>query len=429
VLESSTDKCPHCGGTGHVRSVASVALQVLRMIEETLLRGGTHNLIVRTRSDIAIYVLNHKRAHLRDLEERFHIAITINADAAMGGQTPFLIERGEQVHSVEQARAIAAAQPAPPAVIEPEDEEPFVAEEEEIEAEAEATEGVAETEAEDTEDEAEELGEAADAEGRGEAREGGEGGEGGDGGRRRRRRRRRGRRGEGREPREGGPFNHETAPEHAVAPYDGDEGQPLEAGEAAEHDEGRDEGGEAREHAAHGNGNGEAERRRRRRGRRGGRRNRRGREGEERFASDMPQDEAGDQGGAAVEPELADAVADVGAPPATTYEHAEAVALPYEPTEPRETEHARAAEPTSAPAPAPEAPPAPEPPRRRSTIREPVPFITDEGPASYVAPSAPPPEPPSPPTDLPPPAAQEQPQDDAGKPRRTGWWSKRVLGG
>src|SRR5690242_2966030 len=175
VLESSTDKCPHCGGTGHVRSVASVALQVLRMIEETLLRGGTHHLIVRTRSDIAIYVLNHKRAHLRDLEERFRIIITINADAAMGGQTPFMIERGEQVHSVEQARAIAAAQPALPALVEPEDDAVF-ADEDEAEGEAapegEAAEGghgAVESAPEDDEDEIEEIGEAsADAEGRGE---------------------------------------------------------------------------------------------------------------------------------------------------------------------------------------------------------------------------------------------------------------------
>ena len=45
VLESSTDKCPHCGGTGHVRSVSSVALQCLRMVEEQLQRGATHNII------------------------------------------------------------------------------------------------------------------------------------------------------------------------------------------------------------------------------------------------------------------------------------------------------------------------------------------------------------------------------------------------
>jgi ribonuclease E len=444
VLESSTDKCPHCGGTGHVRSVASVALQVLRMIEETLQRGGTHNLTVRTRSDIAIYVLNHKRAHLRDLEERFRIAITINADAAMGGQTPFMIERGEQVHSVEQARAIAAAQPALPALIEPEEDEAvFAAEEHEAEVEAEhegeAAEGAhggVESAPEDDEDEIEEIGEAsADAEGRGER-------DNGDGGRRRRRRRRRGRRGEGREgrePREDRPFTHESAPEQAAAHDEGEEGQPFEAGEAAEHDDGPP--GEPREHARPGNGDGDADgdRRRRRRGRRGGRRNRRGREGEERFASDRPQAETGEHG--AVEPELADAVADF-AGPAVGYQNTDTMAPPAERTASSESGYARADEP--APAPAPVATPEPEPPRRRSTVREPVPFITDEGPATYVAPSAPPPDLPSPAPEPTPAAAQhpqehpqehlqehlqEPPQADAAKPARKGWWSKRMLGG
>ena len=44
VLESSTEKCPQCGGTGQLRSVSSVTLQLLRMLEETLLKGATHNL-------------------------------------------------------------------------------------------------------------------------------------------------------------------------------------------------------------------------------------------------------------------------------------------------------------------------------------------------------------------------------------------------
>ena len=46
VLESSTEPCPQCGGTGHVRSVSSVALQLLRGLEEILMKGATHNLVV-----------------------------------------------------------------------------------------------------------------------------------------------------------------------------------------------------------------------------------------------------------------------------------------------------------------------------------------------------------------------------------------------
>src|SRR6202044_3343270 len=122
VLESSTDKCPHCGGTGHVRSVSSVALQCLRMIEETLQRGGTHNIILRTRSEIALYVLNQKRSHLHELEHRFQISVTVTADPTISGQLPFLIEKGEQVHSPEQARALLAQAASIP-IAEPDPEE------------------------------------------------------------------------------------------------------------------------------------------------------------------------------------------------------------------------------------------------------------------------------------------------------------------
>src|SRR2546430_1051869 len=145
VLESSTEKCPHCGGTGHVRSVSSVTLHLLRMIEEMLLKGATHNLLVRTRSEVALYALNHKRAHLRDLESRFQITITINADASVGAAQPFLIEKGELVHSVEAAKAIMAQQPAAPAPVE-EDEDVFEEIEDETEDEAEPHEAESEAE-------------------------------------------------------------------------------------------------------------------------------------------------------------------------------------------------------------------------------------------------------------------------------------------
>src|SRR6187455_581166 len=133
VLESSTEKCPHCGGTGHVRSVSSVALQLLRSLDEMLLKGATHNLTVRTRSEIALYLLNHKRAHLRVLEERFRIVIMVNADATVEGQVSFVIEKGDQVHSLEQAKALAlqpaTAVPAPIDEDEDEDEDEFEVEE------------------------------------------------------------------------------------------------------------------------------------------------------------------------------------------------------------------------------------------------------------------------------------------------------------
>ena len=125
VLESSTEKCPVCGGSGHVRSVSSVALQLLRAVEEMLIKGATHNLIVRTRAEVALYVLNHKRAHLRALEERFRITITVSADPAVTGQQSYVIDRGEQVHTPEAARNLAAQQPQIP-VSADEAEEDFV---------------------------------------------------------------------------------------------------------------------------------------------------------------------------------------------------------------------------------------------------------------------------------------------------------------
>lgn len=97
VLESSSVPCAHCAGAGLVRSTPSIALQILRALEEALIKSASHNLEVRTRPEVALYVLNQKRAHLRDLEERFAIAITVAADVALLGTRYFEVERGEFV--------------------------------------------------------------------------------------------------------------------------------------------------------------------------------------------------------------------------------------------------------------------------------------------------------------------------------------------
>lgn len=97
VLESSSVPCPHCAGAGMIRSTSSVSLQILRALEETLIKSASHNLTVRTRPEVALYVLNQKRAHLADLETRFNIAITISTDANLLGTRYFEVERGEFV--------------------------------------------------------------------------------------------------------------------------------------------------------------------------------------------------------------------------------------------------------------------------------------------------------------------------------------------
>src|SRR5277367_3856690 len=190
VLESSTEPCPQCGGSGHVRSVSSVALQLLRGLEEVLMKGATHNLVVRTRTDVALYVLNHKRGHLRDLENSFKVTLAVIADPSVSGQQSFVIDRGEQVHTLEAAKALLAAQVAafPPQAEEPfDDEEPFDVE---AEVETEETEGLIEDSSAGEENSAE-----AETEGH----------------KRKRRRKRRGRSGEARE---GGPVREDSDAAH-----------------------------------------------------------------------------------------------------------------------------------------------------------------------------------------------------------------------
>lgn len=106
VLESSSIPCPHCAGAGTVRSVPSIALQVLRMLEEALIRNNSHNLNVRTRTEVALYILNQKRNHLRDLESRFGVEICVLVDDTLIGQTHYHLERGEPATGVARAPAM-----------------------------------------------------------------------------------------------------------------------------------------------------------------------------------------------------------------------------------------------------------------------------------------------------------------------------------
>ncbi|MEA2842121.1 MAG: ribonuclease [Methylobacteriaceae bacterium] len=106
VLEGSTVPCPHCAGAGSVRSTSSIALHVLRVIEDALIKSSSHNIVLHTRTPVALYILNQKRAHLRNIEERFGVSITVAADDALTGTAYHAIERGEAARGVvESVRA------------------------------------------------------------------------------------------------------------------------------------------------------------------------------------------------------------------------------------------------------------------------------------------------------------------------------------
>jgi ribonuclease E len=92
VLEGSTSQCPHCQGTGIIRSTESVVLAVLRGIEDHLMKGPPSSISVLTTASVALYILNHKRAFIAEIEQRHGIFVNIQASERMQGAN-FAIER------------------------------------------------------------------------------------------------------------------------------------------------------------------------------------------------------------------------------------------------------------------------------------------------------------------------------------------------
>jgi ribonuclease E len=160
VLEASTKPCPHCEGTGLMRTAASAGLSALRILEDEAARGRGERILLRAGREAAVYVLNKKRSELADIEARYGVMIEVVIDESFEGARMTVESSGPRPVAAPRAQI---------AVVE---------EEEEIEEEA------IETEDEEEEAEAREASPEGERQGR------------------RRRRRRRGGRGRGR--REGG---------------------------------------------------------------------------------------------------------------------------------------------------------------------------------------------------------------------------------
>jgi len=256
VLESTMQICSHCGGNGHVRSASSVALHVLRGIEEYLIKHSTHDVTVRTTGDTALYMLNNKRDTIIELEQRFGLSISFESDPDIGAQY-FAIDRGLAVDNPVSMAHIHANSPSYGE--EDDGDDAIIIDDEDGEAEAQTTEQPREARSENS------NGEEQDGERT----------------KRRRRRRRRGRRGgngDGQEDGQNGDnSNNERAANSEDDSDDGDDNERDGSDDTTRSDEG-DDGRSGKK---------------RRRGKRGGRKNR--------DDAEKPSDDENDSAQAAIE--------------------------------------------------------------------------------------------------------------------------------
>jgi ribonuclease E len=206
VLEASTRPCPHCEGTGLVRTASSAGLSALRLIEEEAARGRGSKIILRASQEATFYLLNEKRRELREIEELYGVSVEILPDGETEGAR-MAIEVGGPPPT--QRRSFA-----PIAPIEDDDDDIVDEDEEEIEEEEAAEERLARRERPERQESEESDGD----------------------GRKRRRRRRRGRR--GRRDEEGGEgAESDAAVEGSEDVADGDAPAEGAAPVAAEADE------------------------------------------------------------------------------------------------------------------------------------------------------------------------------------------------
>ncbi len=77
VLEATTRPCPHCDGTGLVRTASSAGLSALRLIEDEAARGKGTQIRLAASTEAAIYLLNEKRADLVEIEQRYGVNVEV----------------------------------------------------------------------------------------------------------------------------------------------------------------------------------------------------------------------------------------------------------------------------------------------------------------------------------------------------------------
>ncbi len=83
MLEATTQMCPHCHGTGLLRSDDNVALSILRALEEEGVRGRSKEVLIKAPISIANFLMNGKREHIADIEARYGMSVRIECDPTL----------------------------------------------------------------------------------------------------------------------------------------------------------------------------------------------------------------------------------------------------------------------------------------------------------------------------------------------------------
>ena len=83
MLEATTQPCHHCHGTGLVRSDDSLALSILRQLEEEGTRRRTREVLLTAPVGIVNFIMNQKREYLIDIEARYGMSVRVEADPSL----------------------------------------------------------------------------------------------------------------------------------------------------------------------------------------------------------------------------------------------------------------------------------------------------------------------------------------------------------
>ncbi len=96
-IETSYHVCPYCQGTGVQRSIESVSVHVLRLLEEEASTQSLSSINITVPSNVALYILNHKRDLLADIEKSYDLSIVINGDDGFVDITDYRLEKTKKV--------------------------------------------------------------------------------------------------------------------------------------------------------------------------------------------------------------------------------------------------------------------------------------------------------------------------------------------